>query len=368
MRVVICGGGIIGASVAYFLATHGVQCTVLERLLPACAASGKAGGFLARDWCDSSELGPLAQLSFDLHSELAQVMKDSDYRRMETLSIQVKEGTATAAAAERSGLLPDWLDGNIPRVSVLGTTETTAQVHPYKLTHSLLKAAASMTGTVVRQAVVTGISVVNSRVIGVNIDNSETIPADVVVIAMGPWSSQAAKWFDGEVDLPVTGSPAHSIILQPRTPVTAHALFTTFRQHAKNIEPEIYPRPDGTVYVCGSGAKLPLPDDPQVITSNEQDAASLHQVARCASSVLGTAEIITSTSCYLPNSPDGLPIIGKIPHIEGAYVAAGHGCWGILGAPATGKCLAELIMTGACSLLDLSPFDPARFTTKLKSR
>jgi glycine/D-amino acid oxidase-like deaminating enzyme len=54
MRVLICGGGVIGASIAYFLARRGIAVTVVERAGIACAASGKAGGFLALDWNDGS--------------------------------------------------------------------------------------------------------------------------------------------------------------------------------------------------------------------------------------------------------------------------------------------------------------------------
>ena len=71
MRVVICGGGVIGASLAYFLSRRGVKATVIESTKLACAASGKSGGFLARDWCDGSPLAPLARRSFALHAQLA---------------------------------------------------------------------------------------------------------------------------------------------------------------------------------------------------------------------------------------------------------------------------------------------------------
>ena len=92
MHVVVCGAGIIGASVTYYLAKRGVRCTVIERCSPACAASGKAGGFLARDWCDHNELGPLARLGFDLHSTLASELGEVDYRRMDALAVRVREG------------------------------------------------------------------------------------------------------------------------------------------------------------------------------------------------------------------------------------------------------------------------------------
>ena len=94
MQVVVCGAGIIGASVTYYLAKRGVRCTVVERCSPACAASGKAGGFLARDWCDQNELGPLARLSYDLHAQLASELgaKVIDYRQVDALSVLLREG------------------------------------------------------------------------------------------------------------------------------------------------------------------------------------------------------------------------------------------------------------------------------------
>jgi len=72
MRVVICGGGVIGASIAYFFSCLGVRPIVVESTGVACAASGKSGGFLALDWCDGTPLEQLARRSFELHAELAQ--------------------------------------------------------------------------------------------------------------------------------------------------------------------------------------------------------------------------------------------------------------------------------------------------------
>lgn len=52
-HVVVVGAGAVGACTAYFLsqkATQDLSVTVIEKTKVACAASGKAGGFLARDW------------------------------------------------------------------------------------------------------------------------------------------------------------------------------------------------------------------------------------------------------------------------------------------------------------------------------
>src|SRR5580704_11687239 len=85
MRVLVLGGGVIGTSIAYRLASRGADVTVVERSAIACATSGKSGGFLARDWCDGTPLMQLARRSFDLHAELAEELGDDwGYRRLTT--------------------------------------------------------------------------------------------------------------------------------------------------------------------------------------------------------------------------------------------------------------------------------------------
>ena len=78
MRVLICGGGVIGTSIAYFLSRRDIEPVVIERTGIANAASGKSGGFLALDWCDGSPMEPLARRSFGLHAEA----RRADRRRL----------------------------------------------------------------------------------------------------------------------------------------------------------------------------------------------------------------------------------------------------------------------------------------------
>src|SRR5215510_3871733 len=109
-RVVVCGAGVMGASVAYFLARRGVTVTVIERSAVACAASGKSGGFLALDWCDGTPLGPLARASFGLHADLARrIATDYGYRRMDTFMLAARE-RGTLAGGHRVAA-PAWIDG-----------------------------------------------------------------------------------------------------------------------------------------------------------------------------------------------------------------------------------------------------------------
>ena len=69
-QIVICGGGAIGAAIAYFLSRRGARPVVLERHEVGGAASGKSGGFLALDWCRGTALDRLARRSFALHASL----------------------------------------------------------------------------------------------------------------------------------------------------------------------------------------------------------------------------------------------------------------------------------------------------------
>ena len=79
-----------------------------------------------------------------------------------------------------------------------------------------------------------------------------SIDADVVVIAMGAWSGIVKKFFPLYKSFPkIKGSRAHSIVVESDVP--PEALFVEFKENGITSEPEIYPRPDGSVYICGEG-------------------------------------------------------------------------------------------------------------------
>ncbi len=91
----------------------------------------------------------------------------------------------------------------------------------------------------------------------------------------------------------------------------------------QSIEPEVYPRPDGSVYICGSPEYIALPDDPKTIQADPSSIEDLKEVARNVSSKLADAPLEVGQSCFLPVSPDGLPVMGRVPGVQGAYIASG---------------------------------------------
>ena len=354
-HVIVCGAGVVGASIAYFLARRGIAVTVLERSGVACAASGKSGGFLALDWCDGSPLGPLARASFALHAELAKELgADYGYRRMDTFMLAARE-TGTVAGGHRVAA-PRWLDGAGVVTAALGSTETTAQVTPARFTGALLDAARAR-GATLRIALVEDVARRDATASGVVTAEGETVQGDAVVLAMGPWTGRLA----GRLRLPgIYGLKGYSVTLAAPD-VPAHALFVDYRTaDGRALEPEIFPRPEGEVYVCGMADPAPLPESPELVEVNDGSCAILARAAGRVSTTLADARIVRRQACYRPVTDDGLPLIGRVPGLRGTYVATGHGPWGILNAPATGLAMAELVAEDAPSLVDLRAFDPAR--------
>jgi glycine/D-amino acid oxidase-like deaminating enzyme len=356
VRVVICGGGVIGASIAYFLSRRGADVLVVERTGVACASSGKAGAFLALDWCAGSPLDPLARRSFALHARLpGEIGADRGYQRVATYGGYALPGHGAPRQA-RSGL--GWLSDGVAITGRLGSPETTAMVHPGAFTEALMRAARRR-GAELRLGQVTGLARdgSGSAVRGVEVDGS-LVEADAVVVAMGPWSILAAGWLPLPDVLPYKG---HSLIFETGTRVPPEALFLECRTPSGAVlAPEVFPRADGTTYVAASSSQDALPLDPADVRSDPRAIEQLEAVCERVSPALARAAIVARQACYRPVTRDGLPLIGRAPGIEGAYVATGHSVWGVLNAPATGEAMAELILDGTARGTDLRPFDPAR--------
>jgi glycine/D-amino acid oxidase-like deaminating enzyme len=70
--------------------------------------------------------------------------------------------------------------------------------------------------------------------------------------------------------------------------------------------------------------------------------------------------MVTRSSCYRPLTVDGVPLIGPVPEVPGAYLATAHASWGILNGPATGRMISEMILDGRSHSLDPAPYAPGR--------
>ncbi|KAJ8599322.1 hypothetical protein CTAYLR_005341 [Chrysophaeum taylorii] len=369
-KVVIAGGGVMGCSTAYCLAkNHGISSVVVDRVGVAAAASGRAGGFLARSWNDGAPTQELTHRSFELHAELGEELKafaesgSTDYRRLTCEAVSVASGGRPSNAKLKN---VDWVDLGALGSQHMGNESGIAQVHPRKFCDALMRGATELAGSKTRVARATGLRTEGNKVTGLVVDDGEVIEADAVVVALGPWSHVVGrpptetqcdtKGWGVDAMPPVVGTKYHAVLLQsPR--VLSQAVF--FQGMG---DPEVYPRPDGEVYVTGFPERAAIVEDlPGETKVLDEVCDRLISTIDQVSTELRGARVNGKQACHLPAAPDGVPLIGAIPGLDGAFAATGHGCWGILLSPATGEAMADLIATGTATKVDLSAFDPARY-------
>jgi glycine/D-amino acid oxidase-like deaminating enzyme len=159
----------------------------------------------------------------------------------------------------------------------------------------------------------------------------------------------------------VYGLKGHSIVYDTGDSIPPEALFLEVGEAGGGAtSPEVFPRPNGTTYVCAISSESPLPVDPANVVPDPGAIERLKVIAAGISSHFDGARVIAAQACFRPVTDDGLPLIGAVPGVAGAFVATGHSVWGMLNAPATGEAMAELILDGAAKHVDLAPFDPSR--------
>lgn len=287
-----------------------------------------------------------------------------------------------AATLMRQSILPedlDWIDSELveeyAEMGLAGYTET-AQVHPYQFTTSMANLANSAGVEIRLNAKVTKIGLSRGSVKTIEyIDRVTESPRTMlgvtdVVVAAGPWTSSLLP------QTKVEGLRAHSVIFE--ADVTPYAVFTNIslpanwtpphrqrRVHNGQVDPEIYARPGREVYACGEcDPSVPLPETADLVEVDEAQCDDMAAYIGTVSTVLKAAPVIAKQACYMPRhmrpGQESTPIVGETA-VKGLWVAAGHTCWGIQNAPATGKLMSEFIFEGAARSADVAELDPRQF-------
>jgi glycine/D-amino acid oxidase-like deaminating enzyme len=361
-EVFVAGTGIVGSATAYFLSKdHSHHVTLIDSSHAAASASGKAGGFLAASWCDGSATEELARKGFALHEELSGLFTDVGYR----FGIDAV-----------SGVLPSVSDGAGPapgNYRYIGPERRACgQVHPKLLTEALCSEVKKLGGTLrdntmLREILLEDVDGGTKRVVGVRVLDLESgveeeIRVEKVLLALGAWTSIAMKECGIEPTMcpHIEGHKVHSIVTKDSREGAKDSLFLLDMEGGG--EPECYPRPDGTLYVCGNQGGKQYDSVPPKLAKNvevEEDG-SVEYLREVTAAVSGSCteavDIEESQACYLPISGSNKPVISAYPGIKGLFINAGHSCWGILLGPVSGKAMAELIADGKSSCVDLTPF------------
>jgi glycine/D-amino acid oxidase-like deaminating enzyme len=271
--------------------------------------------------------------------------------------LSVAASALRSLSSNKANGLPQWISGSAALQGRLGSPETTAQVNPADFTRAMAELATDLGAqTIIGEVDGIDLGPTGDKVSAVCI-NGEPLACDSAVIAMGPWSNLAREWLPLP---PVYGWKGNSIVFRTTGNIAAHALFADVETgDGELLSPEVYPRPDGTIYVCGLSSQQALPADPESVVADRERIQRLRAAAIAIAPCLAEAAVIAEQACFRPVSRDGLPLIGRVEDVEGAFIATGHSVWGILNAPATGEAMAQLILNGG-SDIDLSPFHPGR--------
>ena len=363
----IIGGGAIGSSIAYQLASDGASVSIIERDSIANHASGFSGGLL-NPTSETGKLVPLHHQSFHMFRDLLDRVQeesgvDAQVQMMPHIELALTEDAVPfqRTELERISQFPEfkseWLEPEDvwklePRITreLYGgvLVEDVIILDSYNLTLALAQAAEARGAEILlREA--TGIIYENDRAVGVQL-GQDSISCDSVVLALGPWSGAVSPWLD--VDVPIAPQKGELVRLEGLDPQLG---FHVRAFHLGNTC-AVYQKSDGLVWlgatnVDGSGFDTSL--------SNE----ALEKISSTAIRIvpeLESHDVVLQTACLRPVTPDGNPILGRVPGKDGLFMATGTGGQGILLAPVVGRAIADLVTTGETGI-DIRPFGLERF-------
>lgn len=151
------------------------------------------------------------------------------------------------------------------------------------------------------------------------------------------------------VRVPLMGARGYSVTVAGRGTPPRHALYLA--EAKLGLSPF-----DGGVRVAGVFELGARNADPPPSAGERLLAAARPYLAGWQPTPDGPVE---TWAGLRPATPDGLPLIGALPGLDGVYLATGHGMLGVTLAPATADLLAPLVLEGRAAP-ELAPFDPAR--------
>jgi glycine/D-amino acid oxidase-like deaminating enzyme len=360
--VCVVGGGLAGLATAWRLAQTGQRTVLLERRVPAGAASSANAGTLAIQ----NKRPPLLPFFRDSLAEWARVAEELgaeiEYGRPGGFHIARSDQDAERLRKNFDnhamiGLAGEWLDAASLRTEapwlgdgIVAATRSSMDAHADPLRAGSAMAAAAqkagavvLTGTELRGAAREGT--------GWGLETGAgALRADKVVIATGPWTGRVAALFGAK--LPVHPSLIMLSVTEPAPRfmdrIVTHVAGNLTVKQVKNGS-------------CLIGGGWPGAGDFDAERPDIDPLMLRHNLRLAADVVPGLAKLRLARSWanFEAQTPDGLPIFGALPGNEGLFaVLPTAGGW--TAAPMMGRLMARLISTGEAADT-LAPASPARF-------
>ena len=194
---------------------------------------------------------------------------------------------------------------------------------------------------------VTGITRDNGRVSGVETSGGP-IKAGTVVSATAGWSSIIASMVS--LKLPIVTHPLQAFVTEPLKPFLDKTISSA------NLHAYVYQTDRGEVVIGGGVDPYPTYSQRSTLHALEELAVNAVEMFPC----LRNAKVLRQWAGLCDMTPDYAPIMGRVEGLEGFVLTCGWGSWGFKAAPVAGRCIAELIATGATPDL-IRPFALSRF-------
>ncbi|GAA2118838.1 FAD-dependent oxidoreductase [Nocardioides bigeumensis] len=382
-RVVIIGGGVIGCSTAYHLASMGWSDVLLLE-------QGRLSG--GTTWHAAGLVGPLrasesgtrlVQYSAELYDRLeAETGLATGYRnvggvivaRSEERMVQLRRTAANAAAYDLDCrmLTPDEAAELWPPMrtdDLLGAIHLPGdgKVNPTDLTQSLAKGARQR-GVTVREGVrVTGLVTTDAadgpRVTGVRTDAGD-VETEVVVNCAGQWAKAVASLAGLDLVVPLHSAEHFYVVTEeidgvhPDLPVMRDPDgWTYFKEEVGGLVVGGF-EPNAKPWVAPD--RIPYPFEFQLLDEDWEHFSVLMEQALIRVPALETTGVRKFYNGPESFTPDNQFLLGEVPGLRGFFVGAGFNSVGIASAGGAGRALAEWIVAGQPTS-DLVGVDVRRF-------
>lgn len=373
--IVIVGGGVIGSSIAYHLADRGARdVALLERDAICSGETAKSGGFVQTHWDTLAEVRLIARSREVFATWREQIGGDCGFVQGGYLHVT---GSEREAAVRRvhdmlvaEGLESHWLEPlelarlqpllNINRLVGGAWEPTSGWADPVATTQSLA-AAARTRGVDVREGVAAiAIRHAGGRVTGVETTDG-TIPCRVAILAAG--ARVHALHADPGAPLPIQIERGQLAYLSRPRGLPEREI--GFYDEVTGL----YTHPAGELNLVGRDreTQFELVPDPDHYR-REVDGKWVARTAMMLGyrfPALSESILRRGVTGLYDFTPDGQPIVdGPIAGIDGYYLAAGFSGVGFKSAPAIGLAMAELVLDGRTSSVDIDHLRWSRFAVR----
>ena len=374
--VVVIGAGVVGCSVAYYLAREGINVTLLEQESIGSGASAHATGSLSLLGAEFSP-GASFQIARASYAEFHQIVPELESATGMDLLYQRRPSLRLALDDEEADLIKSLMVWQQPHVkmhwintqevhsieprlspSIIGAVyeDESAQLDSYRLDLALARGA-ELKGAKILYREVTGLITSGPTISGVKTASGD-INCGTVVVAAGTWSRAFAPWL--RFPVPIRPMKGERLLLNhPGEPLPV-LISSPKRGH-------MISRLDGFISVGSTGGRDY--DRKELFLGEEFDrrpteTARLELLQRAIDVFpdLERAELVQQLAGSRPLSPDGKPIIGPVPGLESVLLATGHATKGIHLGPITGRIITDYICHGSTRVVsDMGQFLPDRF-------